>query len=249
MEKRMFHVHTYRCGHAENVPDEDYVKRAIELGASQLWFTDHGPFPAPGDRLAMIRMKYSQLEEYIESIERLREAYKGEISLHCGLELEYLPTFDEMGYYKKLQEDPRLEILLLGQHFAEEKENPGNYSFQWSKERLRREEYKALADAICQGIRSGYFGAVAHPDRIYRFCREWTVKMQETAEKILRTAAECNVPVEKNVSSTKVPGQFWKKFWQLDLPKRCIVGLDAHKTADLKLMTEKEFDREYLHFF
>lgn len=94
--------------HAENVPDEDYVKRAIKLGASQLWFTDHGPFPAPGDQLAMIRMKYSQLEEYIESIERLREAYKGEISLHCGLELEYLPTFDEMGYYKKLQEDPRL---------------------------------------------------------------------------------------------------------------------------------------------
>ena len=33
MNKTAFHVHTYRCGHAEHIPDEAYVKKAIELGS------------------------------------------------------------------------------------------------------------------------------------------------------------------------------------------------------------------------
>ena len=44
-EKDIFHVHTFRCGHAENVSDEEYIKKAISLGASGIWFTDHAPFP------------------------------------------------------------------------------------------------------------------------------------------------------------------------------------------------------------
>jgi histidinol-phosphatase (PHP family) len=53
-------VHTYRCGHAENVSDEEYIKKAISLGASGIWFTDHAPFP--GDPFGN-RMKYSELDE------------------------------------------------------------------------------------------------------------------------------------------------------------------------------------------
>ena len=45
MNKTAFHVHTYRCGHAENISDETYVKKAIELGVKSIWFTDHAPFP------------------------------------------------------------------------------------------------------------------------------------------------------------------------------------------------------------
>lgn len=54
----LFHVHTFRCGHAENVPDTAYIERAIELGASDIWFSDHAPFP--GDPFRN-RMKYDDL--------------------------------------------------------------------------------------------------------------------------------------------------------------------------------------------
>ena len=40
----LFHVHTYRCKHAEEIPDEAYVKKAIALGASAILFSDHTPF-------------------------------------------------------------------------------------------------------------------------------------------------------------------------------------------------------------
>lgn len=44
-EKYVFHVHTKRCGHASDEPDELYIKRAVEMGAESITFTDHAPFP------------------------------------------------------------------------------------------------------------------------------------------------------------------------------------------------------------
>ena len=39
-----YHTHTFRCGHAENVPDEAYLQRAIEQGFTVLGFSDHTPW-------------------------------------------------------------------------------------------------------------------------------------------------------------------------------------------------------------
>ena len=41
----IFHIHSFRCGHAENIPDNYYIMKAIELKADEIWFTDHSPFP------------------------------------------------------------------------------------------------------------------------------------------------------------------------------------------------------------
>ena len=84
-EKYVFHVHTKRCGHASDEPDELYIKRAVEMGAESITFTDHAPFP--NDPFNG-RMKYSQLEEYIASLKQLKEKYNGIIDVHIGLEIE-----------------------------------------------------------------------------------------------------------------------------------------------------------------
>ena len=111
----IFHVHTYRCGHAEVIPDEAYVKKAIELGAAEIWFTDHAPFP--GNPFGS-RMAYDQLEEYLTTLYNLKQKYT-DIDIHIGLETEYFPHFDNEGYYKHLRSVPEIEMLLLGQHMAE----------------------------------------------------------------------------------------------------------------------------------
>lgn len=38
-----------------------------------------------------MRMKYSQVEGYLESIKSLKEKYKDEINIETGFEVEYLP--------------------------------------------------------------------------------------------------------------------------------------------------------------
>ena len=88
LENSLFHVHSYRCGHAQIIEDEAYVKRAVELGAEHIWFTDHAPFPR--DPLGN-RMEFDQLEEYLSTLFALKQNYQKRIDIHIGLEIEYLP--------------------------------------------------------------------------------------------------------------------------------------------------------------
>lgn len=223
----IFHVHTSRCGHAELVSDESYVIEALDLGASGIWFTDHAPFPGNPFRS---RMKFSELEYYLESLLRLKQKYNGYV--HIGLEAEYFPSYDQSGYYRKLSQDPRIECMLLGQHMAEAGED--EYSFSWSDEKLNAEEYKALGNAIVCGINSGYFHAVAHPDRIFRRCRTWTEDMSDLSRSIVECAMRKAVPLEINISSMKNAHQYWPEFWKIAEEAKQITGLDAHSIDEMR---------------
>jgi len=225
----LFHIHTYRCGHAEMIGDEAYIKKALELGKTGIWFTDHAPFP--GDPFGH-RMAYAGLEEYLRTLSELKEKYAGTIDVRIGLEIEYFPSFDRQGYYSQLKDDPRIDMLLLGQHMAEDEY--GTYTFSWDARKKNREEYAALGEAIVRGIKSGYFGIVAHPDRIFRRKKTWDEGMQRTAEEIIQTAYVRIVPLEINLVSLGTKRQFWLEFWNLapaDMPY--VLGLDAHSIEDV----------------
>ena len=229
--KHIFHVHTFRCGHAENVPDEAYVKLALELGASDIWFTDHAPFP--NDPFGA-RMKYAELDEYLRTLTELKEQYHN-INIHIGLETEYFPNFDKSGYYEHLRSRPEIEILLLGQHMAEVSAAPLAYSFSGSAKYLNENEYKILGKAIVEGAKTGYFNAIAHPDRIFRRCDSWDRNMEKMSVAIIQSAINADIPLEMNLASAENPIYFRQEFWELvpETAKR-IVGYDAHSVDELK---------------
>jgi len=154
----IFHVHTYRCGHAENILDETYITRAIELGANSITFTDHAPFP---ENPFGSRMAFSELPEYISSLVELKGRYKEIIDVKIGLEIEYLPSFK--AYYHELSENENIDLLMIGQHFFEIE--PGKYSFSYPEV---CPEYIGCLSAITEGINTGLFQVVAHPDRAFR---------------------------------------------------------------------------------
>ena len=234
----IFHIHTYRCGHAEDVADEAYVEKAIDLDAKGIWFTDHAPFP---ENPFGNRMRYEQLEEYLSSLTDLKKKYDGIIDIHIGLEIEYFPSFSRSGgYYRKLKEDPRIEILLLGQHMAEDRRSPGLYTFAWKKDDLQKYEYKALGDAEIKGIKSGYFDVIAHPDRIFRRCKEWTPEMDAIADRIISAAVKKDIPLEINMHSIRCKGHYWKQLWdKVTEDVKVIVGLDAHSLSDMERRYER----------
>lgn len=225
-EKYVFHVHTKRCGHASDEPDEFYIKRAVEMGAESITFTDHAPFPK--DPFTG-RMKYSQLEEYIASLKQLKEKYNGIIDVHIGLEIEYIPSY--WSYYEKLRANKDLEILLLGQHHYEL--SRGVYSFNTTSP---DNEYVGICKAINEGISTGLFDAVAHPDRAFRMERNWDKGMAAFSNKIIDNAMKHNVKLEKNYSSMKKEGLYWKDFWRmLTDESNVIYGCDAHSVDSLIL--------------
>ncbi len=226
----MFHVHTYRCKHAFNgISDEDVIEMAISLGKDSIYFTDHAPFP---ENPFGNRMDIEQLPEYLSTLSELREKYQGRIDIHIGLEIEYIPSFDNDGYYRSLLCMDSLEFLMLGQHMAEV--DPGEYTFSWDSGRKNVEEYKSLAEAEIAGIKTGYFDVVAHPDRLYKRCRQWTADMDKLADRIIEASIERDIILEQNMSSMRRKRNYWAEFWdKVPADVQIITGYDAHSIEDM----------------
>lgn len=218
MTKHIFHVHTNRCDHASSDSDDAYIKKALALGANKITFTDHAPFP--GD-LFSGRMMFSQLPEYIASLKALKKAYEDLIDVKIGLEIEYLPSF--LSYYESLKNNLDIDCLLLGQHHYELKD--GTWSFQYDLKNL----HIGLMKAQIEGIRSGYFDVIAHPDRCLMYGNGWTSEVEALSKQLIKEATDHQVVLEKNLSSMRFKKMYWTEFWDL-VPKeaKTIVGCDAH---------------------
>lgn len=229
--KEIFHVHTWRCGHAGDYEDRDYVIQAIGLGVEKITFTDHAPFP--GDPFGN-RMRMEQLPEYIASMKKLKDEYDGRIEIVAGLEIEYMPSFTE--HYKTLRRTEGLECLLLGQHVYEIA--PGAYNFSLLPEEKNRREMYGCGQAMIEGIKSGMFDDVAHPDRIFRRRKVWDDDMEKIAVGIIDAAVQMRIPLEVNESSVAAKYYFWPQFWEIAVEKRAAIvyGVDAHCPDELKVL-------------
>ena len=222
LEGEIFHVHTFRCKHAEEVPDKAYIDKAIEIGAPRIVFTDHSPFPGNPFRN---RMEMEMLSEYISTMERLKEEYRGKIEILAGLEVEYLPSYRE--YYHELKTNAGLDLLIMGQHFFEHR--PGCYNFM---DEDKSDEYIGLCEAMIQGIKTNLFDVVAHPDRVFRRRKSFGSDEESLADRVIHTASFYGTYLEMNYSSMHRKHQFWYEFWNR-LPRQAIViggayNIDKH---------------------
>lgn len=223
----MFHVHTWRCGHAFlGVSDEDVIRSAISLGADSIFFTDHAPFP--GDPFGN-RMMYRQLPEYIDTLSELKNKYSSTLRIYIGLEIEYLPKYND--YYKELRSDPRLELLLLGQHFYEDEY--GRVVFTDPDT-----EWYGCSRAIAEGCKTGYFDVIAHPTRQFRQIKEKNLTDAQgmALDMIYDASVQYSIPLEYNLSCIQTEFYDRNELWQAadKSEVNIIVGLDAHNLEDLK---------------
>lgn len=83
------HSHTFYSKHSIGTVDE-LVRASIAAGVTVLTITDHAPFPVDMHN----RLLASELDRYFADIERAREIYQGQITILCGLELDYMPGTD-----------------------------------------------------------------------------------------------------------------------------------------------------------
>ena len=89
---RDFHVHTSFSDGA-NTPEE-MVRAAIAMGLTELGFSDHAY--TGFDRSCCIPEE--RIEEYKRTISALKEKYRGQIRILCGIEQDYYSETDTAGY-------------------------------------------------------------------------------------------------------------------------------------------------------
>lgn len=242
-----YHTHTFRCGHAQNVPDEAYILQAIDAGFSVLGFSDHTPWPNLSAEVCRgVRMLPDELPGYIQSVLALCERYRGVIRIPLGLECEYYP--ENMDWLRSIR--PQFDYLILGNHFIwTDPAHPREYS----KTPSQLQQYLTTTLA---GMRSGLFLYLAHPDLIFSSQPVFDEACREASRAICEEARRLDLPLEYNLYGVdkRARGGFsglgypCAPFWQIaaQVGVRAVIGFDAHKPQHLRELARRADAEQFL---
>ncbi len=232
MIKHNYHTHTIRCGHASG-EDRAYIEAAIKAGMKSLGFSEH--ICDQTGKYTFLRMKRECLDEYLESIRKLKLEYANQIVIHIGLEAEY--CYSEISFYKELLESGNVDYLIFGPHNNYILENESMVTYNTTPQKIL--EY---CNNVIEGMESGLYKYVAHPDLYMKKYDNFDDNCRSVAYAICNKAKELNIPLEINLEGINVgllpynEGKTMRyrypvnEFWQIAGEVGCpvIIGVDAH---------------------
>jgi histidinol-phosphatase (PHP family) len=225
--KYNYHTHSNFCDHA--VGDlQEYIETAIESGFDELGFTEHAPFTFPGGYLSHYRLMPKDEERYISTLRKLKDKYKNDIKIYIGFEMEYYPL-----YFDKMLEHVKnlgAEFLIQGQHFIKN-EYPDGFYVALRHNDNKLEEY---ANEVIEGMETGVFSYLAHPD-LSNFIGD--LETYETqVRKICKASTRLNMPLEINLLGIREKRHYPNKsFWQIagEEGSPVVMGYDSHSPGSL----------------
>lgn len=224
-----YHTHCSHCKHAEGTV-EDYVLQAIKQHFDILGMSDHVPYP---HRDFGYRMDMTEIWDYINEVRYAQQQYGRQLQILLGFESEYLAS--QRAYYEELLDDYGAEYLVLGQHFFDYDGDYKNAYFITDTADCVR-----YAKTVAEGLRTGYYALLAHPDIVGVNRLPWDRNMEEMTDIIIDSAIECDVPLEINANGIRrglvedklglhymYPHfKFWEKVAEAKVP--AVVSADCH---------------------
>lgn len=220
------HTHTFRCRHASGT-EREYIENAVAGGLSRLGFSDHAPYVFKDGYYSNFRMMPEQQEDYVTTLQALREEYKDRIDLQIGYEAEYYPEFFED--FLRLITRFEVNYLILGQHFIE-----NEMTRRYSGVTTTDEDYlKTYVDQTCEAMKTGLFTYFAHPD-LLNYTGDPKI-YDKHYERLIACAIDCKVPLEINLLGVRDGRPYpHEAFFKLcgEMDAEVCIGCDAH-SADV----------------
>lgn len=218
-----YHTHTWRCNHAYGV-EKQYIENAIEAGLRILGFSDHTPYCFPNGYVGPDKMLPSQLEDYVDTVLRLRDEYRDDIEIRLGLEAEYYPEIWE-GLLELIEPYP-IQYLLLGQHFIRNEYEGDRYN---GRPGHGEEDLILYCRQCLEALETGRFLYFAHPDLINYSGDPALYEREMTG--LCRYCKEHNIPLELNLLGVRENRNYpCDRFWTIAAREKntVIYGSDAH---------------------
>lgn len=239
-----WHTHTFRCHHAQgDIPD--FLRAAREAGLTTVGFSEHSPLM--DDRWDGGRMFMREIPEYLEALDRGREAFP-DLKVYKGYESEWVPEFGVSFYQEVLLGEKGVDYLAGAPHFFQvEKGGPWNCCWtplpQYSLPQLLAGYTRSMLNLIGSGV----FTFVAHPDLFGIFYPHWTADTKAAARDIAQAARDAKIPFEincagfrKGVIVTGTDGKAhmpypWEDFWEVIAEEGAcaVIHSDAHDPKDI----------------
>ena len=246
--KSNYHTHHQLCGHAVGTC-EDYVQSAIENNLEELGFSDHAPNSRVDD--FGVRMKPKEFEGYLNEINDVKNKYNDVLTIKKGIEVEFF--YDHEEYYEFLES--KLDYMILGQHYISHTKtmNDLKSSFALSSNK----DIDIYADFVCEGMKTGRFDIIAHPDLYMCGYQDWNQKAEEVGRKILKCAEATNTIVEfngngyrrgvRNTPQGKTQPYPRMEFWNLvkEYNVKTIFGIDCHSPEQIGDTLIREAEEVY----
>ncbi len=222
-----YHTHTKRCHHACG-EDREYIEQAIAQGLDTLGFSDHVPMPFADGRQSGYRIRVEELDDYVRSLEALREEYRDRIKILIGFEAEYYPAvFEDMlaliGRYD-------YDYLIMGQHFLgnEAGESPS------SKGTREESELARYVDQVIEGLETGRYTYLAHPD--IRGFEGDEAAYERQMRRLCERCLALDIPLEINLLGLR-DGRHYPsdRFFRIaaEVGNPVVLGCDAHRPCDM----------------
>jgi histidinol-phosphatase (PHP family) len=228
-----YHMHTPLCRHAVGEPFE-YAARAVELGLREIGMSDHSPMKR--DEFDDWRMRFDQLDEYVEKVMKARREYP-HLTIRLAMEVDYLPGQED--WIRHLASLHPWDYFIGSVHYVSDTwdvDNPNKLS-EWKKRdpfQVWTEYFKRLTAAAASGL----FEIIGHADLPKKF----NIVPKEDCSGLFRTFLEAvkkaDCAIELNTAGLRkdcreiYPGPaFLKLARELVVP--ITFGSDAHAPGEV----------------
>ena len=193
-----YHMHTPLCRHAVGEPVE-YARRAVELGLTEIGFSDHSPMLR--DDFDNWRMRADQLDEYVHKV-RLAQKEFPQLTIRLALEVDYLPGHEN--WIRELAARHPWDYFIGSVHYVSDSwdiDNPAKLS-EWNK-RDAFEVWQIYFERLTQAAESKLFEIIGHADLPKKFSHRPTRDCTPLYETFLSAAAKAGCAIELNTAGLR----------------------------------------------
>ncbi len=227
------HMHTPLCRHATGEP-VDYARRAVELGFTEIGFSDHSPMKR--DDFDDWRMRFDQLAEYVEKVGQARKDFP-QLTIRLALEVDYLPGQEE--WIRELATRHPWDYFIGSVHYVSDSwavDSPYKLS-EW-KMRDVWEVWSVYFERLTMAAESGLFEIIGHADLPKKFGYKPDRDCTPLFETFLTAAKKRNCALDVNTAGLRkdckeiYPS---RQFLELAIQKGVPItfGSDAHAPEEV----------------
>jgi histidinol-phosphatase (PHP family) len=224
-----YHMHTPLCGHASGEP-KAYAAHAVKVGLKEIGFSDHAPLFSHRD--PGISMDHDQLPLYHRMIESVRDQFAGRLSVHVGIEADFVPGFEDQT--RAMLAAYPYDHVIGSVHFIRKWGFDDPIQMKEWNVRDVNEVYRDYHKLLRQSAESKLFDILGHVDLVKKFDFHPTQDMRAEIEENARVFKQAGVVIEINTSGLHKPAkEIYPSLHDLKIYHEAGVpitfGSDAHK--------------------
>ena len=193
-----YHMHTPLCHHAVGEP-VDYARRAVELGLTEIGFSDHSPMMR--DDFDNWRMRNAQLDEYVAKVRFAQKEFP-QLTIRLALEVDYLPGHED--WIRQLAARHPWDYFIGSVHYVSQSwdiDNPAKLS-EWKK-RDAFEVWSIYFERLTLAAASKLFEIIGHCDLPKKFGIRPAQDCTPLYKHFLTAAAQAGCAIELNTAGLR----------------------------------------------